>query len=1175
MADLTPEQSARLKQILTVAGPTYYGAGSGLGAVKEQLAAKPLPSVNQGQNAFQKVVDVGKQVLNVGETVAKKAGSFAVNTPKYIYRDVQPFLQGVASTATGELQKDQANVKTRMDQLDEIQTQITNDYKAGRITKENYARRITDIGNDYASLSKDSQSIATKADRGNVAEGAVWLAADLAMGGKLELGSATQTTAVQTFKAGGRSAIQSLIDLSATKFERAIMNVPSARALMERNLETLAKRGIKQAAGENFAQFVARESKTLAMGMLIKRPLFYEQNIGGAKDIYNKILEGNGSGALKSAAWLGSQMIEGGPIGGFAKGYSWLKGNLSDLAHGTGSYIDEVSKLIGDGNSQQIAKHILDTPESERAFRILQATNMHVTGNDARQAAENTLQTYIQSRQDLASLTPQKLVEDINKWADAEAIRLQAIKSGLIKGINPEDVTKYAVVRWDTPTKAGLRNELGSYVYEKLVGKLPDNGFHLNNWAGGRTIQLDPMLREDLIKKLNEIADRPGVGFGNNENLMARLENIIATSSTLDDLAKGINHIETASVQLENMPKKLAAQMSELGYTIAAPFGGNRIPELDYTDIQNTTRKLISAAQTGDTALFDAAKAPQVEVAQLARALEKAGLSPEAAGAGANQKLAESLVASLDKLQVGTQLGLKNSQGSDMVGGGRAILSQLQGYLENKLGIFGVTKNAATDIRQLTPGEVSQALGLTKNAPLHGVPEEAKQISKAIMQAYLDVPLEYRGLGDRVVDGLYRYNPLQKYYSRLQSAFRYTYNPFFRTQERVESAVLSHAQADNLLWTKASGGLRSRGELNEGAKILDNSGILTSSLPGEAANDLVLGRITANVTQGQKRSLAGLAYDIADRRGMTLQQLVNEHPDDVTDALRVVVQYPTRGVLASPLARTMNLMFFPVRYNAKVTQIAAQVLGRQPPAVQLAVLHSGFRMRDWLKSDEGIRWQAEHQDAIQVLNWLTPINSVESTLNMLSHKPNSIGEIGQLGGLPLGFITQILDSEGVIKINRPYVMPKTGDLIPDYIPQSTRAKASVALTDLLGSMFTYPGRTLGLPGKDASIKKFVRNFIATNGSDFDKQYRTEDLTPLQQNWIRVLKGDTSREAIDSLYGSPAPGQFSWYTIPPLNLPQRVNIPQPVAVPTKTETAAAKAGQRTSRTKNIALPIPPR
>jgi hypothetical protein len=42
-----------------------------------------------------------------------------------------------------------------------------------------------------------------------------------------------------------------------------------------------------------------------------------------------------------------------------------------------------------------------------------------------------------------------------------------------------------------------------------------------------------------------------------------------------------------------------------------------------------------------------------------------------------------------------------------------------------------------------------------------------------------------RGAGDKAVDWLYKVNPLQKYYSRIQSAMRYTYNPFFKTQEAV------------------------------------------------------------------------------------------------------------------------------------------------------------------------------------------------------------------------------------------------------------------------------------------------------------------------------------------------------------------------------------------------------
>jgi hypothetical protein len=140
-----------------------------------------------------------------------------------------------------------------------------------------------------------------------------------------------------------------------------------------------------------------------------------------------------------------------------------------------------------------------------------------------------------------------------------------------------------------------------------------------------------------------------------------------------------------------------------------------------------------------------------------------------------------------------------------------------------------------------------------------------------------------------------------------------------------------------------------------------------------------------------------------------------------------------------------------------------------------------------------------------------------------------------LGGLPIGIISQILDSQGLINLNTPYVNPKTGDVIPKYIPETTKARAATAVSDVLGSMFTYPGRTLGLPGKQENIHRLVRNFIDTNSEDYQINDETDRLTPLEQNMVRVLKGDTSKEAIDALYSAPAPGQFNGYTLPPANV----------------------------------------
>jgi hypothetical protein len=344
---------------------------------------------------------------------------------------------------------------------------------------------------------------------------------------------------------------------------------------------------------------------------------------------------------------------------------------------------------------------------------------------------------------------------------------------------------------------------------------------------------------------------------------------------------------------------------------------------------------------------------------------------------------------------------------------------------------------------------------------------------------------------------------------------------------------------------------------------------LTGGYTGEATQDLTIGREHANLLKTQKRDLAGLALDIAEKKGITVEQMVRDHPEELGDALRVIVQYPSKGILNSPLARTLNLAFFPMRYNLKVAGLVAKEVSKLPPTVQTAFIHSMFKMSDWMKSPEGIQWQSDNADAIQVFSYFTPIQNVESVLNLLHGKPDSVGSLGLLGGLPFGFISQILDAEGVIHLNTPYVDPKTGTVLPDHIPQTTKARAAVALQGLINTMFSYPGRILGLPGKSQFIRNEVNMFLKTGNGDYLKQIRTEDLTPLQQKWISVL-GDPkiTQSKLDELYTTPAPGQFNWYTLPPLNLPK------PVKVLTHTEVTQAKESQRTAPSgKKKALPIP--
>lgn len=1098
--------------------------------IVNQTGAVPITPTKEYQDRpgsikqlTQKVTDVGKQTADLGAFVAKKSAGFAKNT----VLDIAKAAYGTARTAV-DVQTQPIKNKVNADlslELDRVSESITSSYKSGKMSKEDYVNAQNELTKAYQEVSKRTQEVSAGPSPQQRALEISETAANILTLGSLSLAKAGGKQAIQT---GGREALEALVTQVANPFEKVALKNPAFKNLVIRNLERGAKREAQILAGESTEQYLLRNGRKVAADLLIKRPIVYQSNVGLATDAYDKVLKGDYKGALTDAAWLGSQMVEGGPIGVFFKGKDWLKGNLRKLAYGNQSFIDEISKKIGDGNPAQIARFLTtlekkapgEFKEAQKTFRILQETNLRATNDNVANAADNVLTHYQQHGYDLANLTPSQLYKDMDNWAKADELSQRTLRSGLVKGISPEDASKYVVVRWDQATRQGVINA----------------------------------YREGGVQALSELMQRPGVGWANNSILARAVEDVANNSRTVKEFEDGIKAISAARAQVRGIPAKVSQELARLGFGVAEPVGGRITPLVDADD----TRKLVSGAVKGNTDLFNEATSPQPELAAFAGLLEKAGVSPSSSNKMANRQLADNVVASLDTLGMGQRLGLKNTQGGDIVRGGQAILSKLQQYVENKRGALGLgSRSAVSDIRQLTVGEVSDALSITK--------VEAKNVSKAVMQGYMDTPLEFRGLGDKVVDSLYRYNPLHKYYSRIQSALRYTYNPFFRTQERTETAILSRAQANNLIWNK------NKTELNDAAKILDDAGIFTSSLPGEAAQDQVLGRITANITAGQKRDLAGLALDMANARGVDLATMASQHADELDDALRVVVQYPTKGLLASPLARTLNVAFFPMRYNAKVTMLAAQTLAKQPPSVQKAVLHSLFNLKDWLKSDEGIVWQQKHADAIQVFNWITPTNSLLYSMNLLSGgKPDSLAELGQLGGLPLGVITQILDGQGIISLNRPYVNPKTGDVIPKYIPQTTRARGATAMVDLLNSMFTYPGRTLGLPGKASTLRGVVQDFWDVNGKDFEKRLQDDNLTPLQRNMVRVLKGDTSEEALDALYNAPAPGQFNWYTIPPLSLPIRNTAPEePNITPRRGLPSKTSKGKKK---KPVALPI---
>jgi len=1074
---------------------------SGLSAEYNGIAAPPV-SKGAGQPGgfggfLQKVVNIGQQTGGMAQQLGGAALKFVGNSAVDIYKSTRGAATTLVDIPTYYVRNKENEMKSQA--LNGYLQQASKDYAAGKLSKEKYKEVKGYISKQFEEINKSTEQIATSKSVGQRNKEIADTTINILSTGSLGL---AKTGGKQVVQAGSKEAIEALITQSSTKLESLMLKNPAMRSLVTRNLEAMASREAQSIAGQSAWQFVQMNGKKLAVDLLIKRPVFYQSNIGQAKSLYNNMLEGDYKGALTDTAWLGVQTLNGGPLGAAKDLAGYVKNTTAKLAKGKGSVLDELSRQIGTKDWRQFGEYVANSkdPAIKKAAQVLQDSNLFVTRGDAKRAVDNILSSY--SHLDPGTLTPEMIIKDITKHRDAYEILESAKKSHILDNLG-EAKDKLVPVRWDAVTRTSVAD------------------------AVRRSAATGEFNKDAATNAIHEIGDK--LGFTNNFSLSTQLEKIVANSKTANEAADAIQAIEAAVGTAKYLPKPLQKQMAKLGYVLAEPAGGIKNA---FIETENLSKLISSAIKNPD--MFDPSAAPTPVISHIAGFLERMGVSPQDANGLASKKLAESVSVRLSGTMAGKELGF-SIDGKKAIGGD-IVLSRLQRYIEDKPGVYGLNKISAgqsslTDIRQMTVNEIRQALATKgKNGVTMISADAAQEVRKAIIKGFTDLPLEARGLGDKLVDTLYAVNPMQKYYSRTQSALRYTYNPFFRTQESAETKILSHLQASNLVWMKG------KNQLDEAANVLEGAGIFKGQLPGEAAGDVTLGRITANLTKGQKRDLGGLALDIANSRGVGLQQLANENPEILDDALRAIVQYPNKGVLASPLARTMNLAFFPMRYNAKVTMLAAQALAKQPPSIQKAVLHSMFTMKDWMKSNEGISWQSKNADAIALFKWITPINSIEGTMKLLTGNINAPADLGQLGGLPFGVISQMLDSQGIINLNTPYVDPKTGSVFPKNVPTSVKARAAVALTDLINSTFTYPGRILGLPGKNQAIKDLVKNFIDTNGSDFESQIQTERLTPLQERWIEVLKGDTSDEAIDALYQSPAAGQFNGYTLPPLDLP---------------------------------------
>lgn len=911
--------------------------------------------------------------------------------------------------------------------------------------------------------------------------------------GKLAIGSQAERLAAKT--------VTEKLAISADKL---LTKVPGWSKVAERGLSRV---GTSQTARSAL--------KNAAVEAAIRAPIRRE-NLRFTVDVLDDYKEGNyfssekSFGAIPSTVLVAGTLAAGGVFGFMSRYFPKLGVATRNAMYGEKSFLDDLSVALNNrgvgGTIPAGVKEVMDTGTKETVEKLQQhlkqLTDYNLSGRSSQKASEAMADAIITKLatggRAVDNLTMKEIVEDMVSWVDAQDLLIPVNKQ--LGKAGYATVAKYSI-----ETQNSLMSSISKAVNsakKEIEAKFPKPKA---GKAGAKVVDENAAqrlaMRKEIAKGVLIEEAKNNAYWAQNADVFNAIMDSIDKATTIKGVVAAPRVVDArklAKLSKGAISKDIAKKIADKGYTVIM--------------VETPRAKLKSAEETADVVLrskfipvsdevFQKAASSKPVFRSMGAALNKAGLGLDDTSQMAYKEVRNAATDYLD-----AQFG---------EGKGSGILNALQQYIEHG----SVTTRTATDVRMLTTAEIQAAM-----KPISTISKaQAKQISKMVIQAHLDASLNLQGLANKLVAGSYKYNPLYKYYARAQGALRYSWNPFFRTQEIVETEVLGQALAGGKNpWVYGMGKIRQKtaAQLDEVVDRMEQAGFFHDGMMatryGEAAQDVFIGRMSANITKTQKRSLAGVVSRMSEKYQMPVEQLIKEHPQDVIDMIRPIIQYPTKGVLNSNMAKALNIAVFPARYNLKVTQLAVKALSQQSAGVQLATIDKLWEMESWLQTAEGIAWQRENAEAIGVFNWLTPLGSIQwvfDTLNTIQGKgKGNMFEIGMIGGLPFGVISQILENQGIITISTPYVSPEKGELYAKRIPESMAARGASALMDLLGSTFTYPGRVLGLPGKAQALRDVASIPFPTDSGDWEKKiYSTEDLPEMQQHRQEIWANEYLKE----------------------------------------------------------------
>jgi hypothetical protein len=392
----------------------------------------------------------------------------------------------------------------------------------------------------------------------------------------------------------------------------------------------------------------------------------------------------------------------------------------------------------------------------------------------------------------------------------------------------------------------------------------------------------------------------------------------------------------------------------------------------------------------------------------------------------------------------------------------------------------------AFDARALSLGKIEAVMGST----LPGV--SPKTIRQAFTEAMANLPKEQVGLGQKVLNNTLSRSPLFNKYMRMQGIGKFQANPIFWAKQTIKSALVAGAEGAKV---GVFGSAEDRIALND-AKLLSAKG----THGGDISVGSELGSPSDNMMRKDQQMITTwLAASIAKANNTTVKAIIDEKGalyDQMKQSLSLTHSYGKGGYLNSPMAKTLNLMIFPSRFTTKVALEAGKAFSKLQPIEQAGVIHALGNGATWVNSPDGKQWQKDNSELLGLIKYMTPLGEIDNVSHFLNNGFHA-GDLGQIGGMPLGVITQFLEGQGVKlgQLGSSQGYDGKGNPYVDKIPQNARARIQQGLTDLIGSMYSYPGRQAGLESKSKFTQALSGGLLKPKTGDFKYELKDGSAPP--------------------------------------------------------------------------------